>query len=293
MPKQNPFSLYDFLGYLIPGYASLLLCRLYLSLFLPPCQIPPLDINSASTAELINIAILSYVAGHLFNYLSSITVEHYSINTIGYPTGYLLDNHTFKSYFDVKDKPFQIKRKILRTIITAAILPIYAIDTTLDKTLSIRHLYAKNLDSFLVDTINKKILEMLALEGIQNQDAIKNKDIHRLIYHYITEHSVNHFNKAQNYVAIYGLLRSFALLSSLLTIFLLAQSIQILLEAETYKSLFSRFDLIALISSFSISYLFYLAFVKFYRRFTLESLMALTAIISTKSRNESKQINEA
>ncbi|WP_146176595.1 hypothetical protein [Chromobacterium sp. Panama] len=286
MPKQNPFSLYDFLGYLIPGYASLLLCQLCLSIFLPVDQIPTLSIKNANATELANIAIISYVAGHLFNYISSITVEHYSTRTIGYPTRYLLGDGVFKSYLDTKDEELETQRRILRLLISLSILPICIADFLLDKTLSIRSLYAKKLDAFLITTIKTKINEMLKLEGVRNYNPTKNNDIHRLIYHYITEHSTNHFGKTQNYVAIYGLLRSFSLLASLLTLVLIAKNIEALLIYDIEKLHFSMINLICISSSFMASYLFYLAFVKFYRRFTLESLMALTAIISTKSRSE-------
>ncbi|WP_434653852.1 hypothetical protein [Chromobacterium violaceum] len=288
MPKQNPFSLYDFLGYLIPGYASLLLCQLCLSIFLPVDQIPSLNIENANATELANIAITSYVAGHLFNYLSSITIEHYSIRTIGYPTGYLLGDVKFKNYFDIEEEELKSERKKLRGLIAMTILPIYITDIILDKMLSIRSLYAKKLDDFLVSTIKIKIDQMLKLEGIENYTAGKEKgsDIHRLIYHYITEHSANHFGKTQNYVAIYGLLRSFALLASLLTLVLLVKNIETFLLCDMRTLHFSMLNFICILSSFMASYLFYLAFVKFYRRFTLESLMALTAIMSTKSRAE-------
>ncbi|MGR2678889.1 hypothetical protein [Chromobacterium haemolyticum] len=286
MPKQNPFSLYDFLGYLIPGYASLLLCQLCLSIFLPIDQIPSLNINNANASELANIAITSYVAGHLFNYLSSITIEHYSIRTIGYPTEYLLGNVKFRNYLDIEEEELKSERKKLRGLIALTILPIYITDIALDKKLSIRSLYAKKLDVFLASTIKIKIDQMLKLEGIENYTAGKDSDIHRLIYHYITEHSANHFGKTQNYVAIYGLLRSFSLLASLLTLVLPMKNIKIFLLSDIKILHFSMLNLICILSSFIASYLFYLAFVKFYRRFTLESLMALTAIMSTKSRAE-------
>lgn len=91
--KQNPFSLYDFLGYVFPG-----LITIYLVLFF--ANVPSME-NAASIwnglkspmangGTLISsledtfvLIISAYVVGHLVAYLSSLTVEQFSIWVYG------------------------------------------------------------------------------------------------------------------------------------------------------------------------------------------------------------------
>ena len=76
--NQNPFSLYDFLGYFIPGA---------LLLFMLSC----IDWSQSGLAYLtiienkiggnnyLSFVICSYIVGHLTSFLSSVTIEKYSI----------------------------------------------------------------------------------------------------------------------------------------------------------------------------------------------------------------------
>lgn len=89
MIRQNPFSLYDFLGYFIPG--ALLF---YLILFIDYVE------NLSENFELKNFIeknsdfqldkvlffiIISYSLGHLLNFISSITIERYANWKYNYP----------------------------------------------------------------------------------------------------------------------------------------------------------------------------------------------------------------
>lgn len=104
---QNPFSLYDFLGYFLPGAiligvllpyvihsANANVCQSsdkssllsYVDL-LKECNLP--DNHIAYIYVLL--IIFSYIAGHLLSFLSALTVEKFSIWNLGYPSNYLLD----------------------------------------------------------------------------------------------------------------------------------------------------------------------------------------------------------
>ena len=88
--NQNPFSLYDFLGYLIPGIFCLL-GGIYI--YSPDLLWMNIIINDGYNLVMyIVTVIICYCLGHILSYLSSITVEKYSIWTLGYPSRYLL-NH--------------------------------------------------------------------------------------------------------------------------------------------------------------------------------------------------------
>lgn len=96
-----------------------------------------------------------------------------------------------------------------------------------------------------------------------------NTDFFRFIYHYTVENAPNHFPKMQNYVAIYGFLRT---ITFILVLFFLALVIHVGYFPLSVKTL------VWLAFTVAITFSFYLAFVKFYRRFSLEVLMALAAI---------------
>lgn len=100
--KQNPFSLYDFLGYLIPG--ALLIYAFLIIRFINRASKFDVDllIENLSRVKLENIfpfIIAAYALGHILSYASSITIESYANWKYGYPSKYLL-----QSQKDRKDK---------------------------------------------------------------------------------------------------------------------------------------------------------------------------------------------
>ena len=83
------------------------------------------------------------------------------------------------------------------------------------------------------------------------------------------EHAPNHLPKMQNYVALYGFLRTITFLSV------------VLFWAVIIYSLCDAFSLglsvRLILGGFVLSYILFMAFVKFYRRFSLEAMIALAA----------------
>lgn len=105
---QNPFSLYDFLGYFLPGaiLIGVLLPYVIHSANANVCQPPDKPSLLLSYVDLLKeynlpdnhlayiyvvLIIFSYIAGHLLSFLSALTVEKFSIWKLGYPSNYLLD----------------------------------------------------------------------------------------------------------------------------------------------------------------------------------------------------------
>lgn len=119
------------------------------------------------------------------------------------------------------------------------------------------------------DNINKKIDSFLSALKLSQRDS--DADVHRIIMHYNYEHYTNHVRKYDNYIALYGFLRSLSLLCSTIFIFLFIAELRTIdLNAMIdWKAIFILSVL------FCVTYLYYLGFIKFYRRYTLENLMSI------------------
>lgn len=100
--NKNPFSFYDFLGYLFPGIIILALAVFVVALTKENALIEEyFQINKFVSVfqdkqglkwweTTILAIILAYVAGHLVSYLSSVIVEYFANTLFGYPSYYLL-----------------------------------------------------------------------------------------------------------------------------------------------------------------------------------------------------------
>lgn len=268
--KQNPFSLYDFLGYFTPGAIFLYTLiairahidpekyfidylRMYLGFDKPELYIP--------------FVILAYATGHILSFISSITVERYSIWAFGYPSKYLL-GLSHGGYFSTTEKP--LIRGILRTLVWLFLIPISLWDKLLGQLAGFRDLYAKKLDNLLIDILRRKIMDLIKKHGgvadPKDHGSATDHDYFRYVYHFAIENAPNHFDKMQNYVALYGFLRTLTLIS----IFFSWALIWHFLDTPA-----SKFIMIFLLFLSSVSsYVLFMGFTKFYRRFSLEALMA-------------------
>lgn len=266
--NQNPFSLYDFLGYFIPGA---------LLIYMLSC----IDWTGSSMSFIHTIEfklrndnylpfiIAAYVIGHFLSFFSSITIEKFSIWLYGYPSKYLL-KITHDGYL-YKGLPFT---KILkRCIIGLLLFPIAFYDVFLDRILKLRILHGRTLDQSIINLIvqhAKRAFNKIDIEQSQGQIDIKNEDFFTMLYHYVLERNKNHAGKIQNYVALYGFLRSITLIFVLL--------FWVLLIMKSYISLNQLPYVVLLISISFVSYIFFLSFKKFYRRYSQETLFALTTM---------------
>lgn len=283
MIKQNPFSIYDFLGYLIPGA---LVCYIYLFVM----QIE----NIKSTKDFISIVsknqefqfdkilffiIISYSLGHLISYLSSITIERYSYWKYDYPSKYLLGINKEQKYFS---KNIHWKLLLIKIILAILLLPITILDFILGEYFNFKNFYTSKLDDFLIEVIGKKNLKLLDTLYPPDYSGLKNYDFHRIISHYVYENSKNHQFKMTNYVALYGFLRAITLISNfifwILMIVTIKNSYEYLdkLNCINFKILFSSIDysrITLIITIALITYIYFMGFMKFYRRYTLEAYM--------------------
>ena len=269
---KNPFSFYDFLGYLFPGLIGVIFLKVLFSIkgsvtidsFINQCFV-----TSFSWKDTIQYTVLAYVAGHLVSYFSSLTVEPYLNWSYGYPSEFLLKENYDKNFFDINIRVGKIGTWCWKLLVCVLIFPICLASLFFGRLLHFRFYVLKPLDPYLRDNINKKIDSMLSKLKLSNREP--GADVHRIIMHYNYEHYNNHVRKYDNYVALYGFLRCLSLLcSSIFIIFFIVELMTINYMASV------DWKAVAILSAlFCITYLYYLGFMKFYRRFTLENLMSI------------------
>lgn len=274
--KQNPFSFYDFLGYLIPG-AVLLYVATFIFKIDVLVETFKLNENNGSTANnimsFIPAVICCYLLGHILAIGSSAIIESYSKYSNGYPSFFLFNQKT-TGYFDSETPVGNYGRLLLWVII----LPISLLKLIMKDIFNIKMFnQAKPLPEPLKEAVfnkckiilNEKIeVDVTKLNISEGIDG----DYLRLLYHFVFEHSERHSNKLQNYVALYGLTRNVAFVFMLS--FWLAVYHWIAIDDI-------KFNVIVCFSV--LSYIFYIGFLKFYRRFTLEAIMGASVYCEKSS----------
>jgi hypothetical protein len=266
--KQNPFSFYDFLGYLVPGavflYGALLVAG-HLSHSETAIDFVTSQLSFDDAEVYIPFILLAYISGHFLSFISSITVERFSIWAHGYPSKYLLGIRP-SSYFD-KANNSKWNSRVIRFIVFAMLAPISVLDYALGAKAGMHDLYIKSLDILLINVLKERIGHLIDNHAqLHHNPAGKDtlqQDFFRYVYHYAVENAENHLPKMQNYVALYGFLRTLTFIALLLFWVLLW-------HAVTAKISFIAALLVAI-----LTFLLFMGFVKFYRRFSLEALMAM------------------
>jgi len=307
---RNPFSLYDFLGYLLPGAFLLFGAEVLMEMGSIGFKANDIIEDYGRINAWVAFIVVAYIAGHGINYLSSITIEKYSVWMYGYPSYYLLGGdfpkyikRIKKSELDkfsnevnrkskllsiiikIRERLYESKCKPCRWISTMRlvssfwriflwffIFPVSITDLIVGKLGRFNRSYLNPLDQGLSASINSKIEKFLTLyrpmiyQEEQTHQKDKKTDYFRTILHYYYEKYPAHRAKLDNYVALYGLTRTLSLIFSFFGLFFTAYVIMGIAPITSW------FTLVIL---YSISYLFYAAFMKFYRRYTLEGLMCL------------------
>lgn len=294
--KQNPFSLYDFLGYLIPG-ATLI----YLFLIINSCggNFGNYDLSeivkSVTKYELQEVfffVIVSYALGHIISFISSISVEKYGNWKYGYPSktiiGYLKKSYWIQGkrpsdweqdnfLYEIEDNKCQRKlRNFGRAFLILILLPLVVIEWILGTLLNFNNFYSKGLDTYSMKVIKKNALILLNSDGLTNCDAItendlKTIDFNRIVHHYAFENSQHHQFRMVNYVALYGFLRNLVLTFVLSFWYFFIIS----LKTIDYKACLNWNIILINILIMCFSFVAFMAYMKFYRRYTLEGLMLI------------------
>lgn len=294
--EKNPFSIHDFLGYVLPGGVTLLLA--YMLYQNPQINymtsqdfikailntITALKKRGFSSIELSVASIItSYIVGHLVAYVSSITVERVAIWHYNYPSVFLLSGKSMPRFCsDIKEQWMQGKKfaaaanLILRLVVSIFLLPL-TMCLLLVKLFCFEQYFIKPLDDYLKSSIELKFRMLEEKLGISNIERTKDSDSHRIIYHYMYENFPGHRVKMDNYVALYGVLRSLTLISNLFIMYIWNCQVCYLCENFTWEQV-CTYPYLKMFILILIQFLFFMAFMKFYRRFTLESFMCMVSM---------------
>lgn len=296
--EKNPFSIHDFLGYVLPGGVALLIAYMvfknpqnnYMTSqdFIDAVKntISALKIKDISTLQLsVAVIIISYIVGHLVAYLSSITVERMAIWHYNYPSVFLLsDKPKPRFWSDIKDqwnnkKKFEAAGNLfLRLVVSLFLLPL-TICILFVRWLRMDSYFIKPLDKYLQSSIDLKFKMLVKKLGISEIVISRDYDTHRIVYHYMYENFPGHRAKMDNYVALYGVLRSLTLILNLVILYIWKCQVCYLCDNFTWDIVRS-YPCMKIGFMVLIQFLFFMAFMKFYRRFTLESSMCMVSMES-------------
>ena len=289
--NKNPFSIYDFLGYLFPGliFLTILFWIFHqgkISLvgyfdFYKYIDLLKKGKDYDWLESTVFIIVASYVTGHVIAYLSSSTVEYFTNRLFSYPSHYLLhnENFTFRGMFSKYFKPFCFGSFVWRILVLLILFPVSVLMLFLGKFLSITSFVARPLDEYVRNSITNKLNNLSTTLSLDRPDVNSDADYHRIVMHYVYLNIPNCQRKVDNYVAMYGFLRAIALIVCVVFDYFLIDQIKysyaIINKVGWDKCCVDWASVKIFILMLIVANLLYMAFVKFYRRFTLENYMAL------------------
>ena len=289
--NKNPFSIYDFLGYLFPG-----LIFLVIIFFISQTKSAPIDdyfdfskykvlLKSGKEYDwwesTVFIIVSSYVVGHIVAYLSSSIVEYFPNHLFGYPSHYLLheEENNYSAVFSRYFSSPTCGNVIWRILVMLILLPVTFVILVLGIKLSLINFIVRPLDDYVRNSILCKLNKLSDTLSLQQPDVNSNADYHRIVMHYVYLNITNSQRKVDNYVAMYGFLRAITLIVCIFIDYMLVDqvlySIGVLKENGVEHSFINWNGIWIFIGMVVVANLLYMAFVKFYRRFTLENYMAL------------------
>lgn len=291
--SRNPFSLYDFLGYVFPGAFALLLlfCQFHSKLMPFLIRIFP-NLDSLKNIQMEHVhwlgvsvvfLVLSYIIGHIFSFLSSAIIEKFAVWMYGFPSYFLLNEVGHSKYWQINDESKDGKKEksgykywialLWRVMIGFFLLPISICSFLFGWVLNLRDLVAKPVNGTLKNAINSKIAILMGVLQIPfDSTADSTVDIYTIIHHYEFNHCEAHVKKIDNYVALSGFLRTLTLIvnSYFLYFFIAEVLLKISISSPFDWGIVLYFVILAL-----LDYILFLGFMKFFRRSALESFMCL------------------
>lgn len=186
MIKQNPFSLYDFFGYFIPGALIVYIFLLLLKITdFNSIEQFTLILNSDKTFQLDNFLffiIISYSVGHLINFISSITIEKYANWKYNYPSKYLMNlKPKFKFWSGSK------RVRFWKFLLVLLLFPVTILDLILGELLCFKTFYTKKADNYIIEIVKTKGITLLNQLGTPITKTLREYDFHRIFSHYVYE----------------------------------------------------------------------------------------------------------
>jgi hypothetical protein len=275
MKSLSPFSFYDVIGYLLTGFTAVFLYDL-LGNWSMYMAIKELSLQSELNYAFV--IVTSYLVGHIISFISSFTVERMGLIVYGNPSQYLrnfIPPKWYNHFMNTEDKhPFTVKLR--RAFLLCILLPLTAFDIIIGGLLGMRYYYTKPFDNTLRKLINikiKKIYEHGLLEENDHRGTLyaftRNEDWFNPLYHYLIDKSERHFQRTQNYIALYGFTRNLALIGVVFFWTYFCKDFGPYLDLKKLCFL--------LLIGF-VTYVFYMAYLKFYKKFHEEVYLGIFAI---------------
>ena len=289
------------MGYLFPGIIALFFIQLmwdgndnsiYNILNITTFEEITKKVDQSINLETSVICVVfAYVIGHIISYISSVTVEYFANKTFGYPSEYLMDSNGQKwwklvsrYFFNLDNDKLQMHERIkhillqiitgrfiCRLIISTILFPISFMTFVLGNCFGINSFITRPLDYYLIEGIKCKYQKLMLNLEIKPQKVDVKCDYHRIIMHYVYYNLPICQNKTDNYISLYGFLRSICLIMNGMFLFITLKIIPTLdINASFDEKKVWTWSIL-----FILSYISFLAFVKFYRRFTLENYMIM------------------
>lgn len=283
--EKGPFSLFDFMGYFFPGALAMYLIVMgqgdiisYFSIdfFLNTAK-PFLELPFHMILFYI---IVSYCLGHFLSFFSTLTVEKYTRLVYGDPSKNLLSESTNKGKHPFRDIPFSKWRGIL----IALAWPLIVFDFIAVKILKYEHSYLKQISKPYLGLVRTRISDVFREMGLK-EDVFSDveNNYHQFLIHYNYEFTKYHGHKLMNYISLYGFLRVITLISCLFGSYLVCFFITRFGIDLSFEGLvnFTKNLAVICISMFA-TFVFYLGYLKFYRRYTQENLMLVLIVSEDK-----------
>lgn len=278
--SKNPFQILDFLGYFFPG-ATVMIALYY---YVPWIQEHISITTNTSAIVYIICIIIAYIIGHLVSLLSSITVEKYANWRYGYPSDYLLNDYKPKLFLSrgsslesesISQKRgtfLKISKKVLRIFVWLFLLPISVLDFFLAWVFGIDYYYTRKLSEQQVSMITGKGIILFRNIGIAADSTnLFQGDNHRIVHNYYYENANKHSSRMENCIAIYDFLRAMTFVMNVCFMILFVRALSTI---SFYAPVDWQTCQILLVLAI-LSYMFFMGFQKFYRKFTIENYMCL------------------
>lgn len=314
--EKMPFTVYDVVGYLAPGFFVVYALTLVFFWGMPVNVKPFLIFEKSGYLGEIVFAVFyttfCYVVGHVTSFLSSITIERASINYFGYPSYFVLNPYhppssnkpgTVRAHIATKRQEYRDRgNRFGSAILSAFCAPIHIAIWICDQFGWLRVVLKRHSNTnFIVQRLLKEfsqktrgsirredlIYENVSSEGLSEES---NREWFRSVDAWVTNNNSVAAARMYNYVVIYGFLRNmcfifvFLLWAELINFvfckfFPFAKGQQITCALiRNYLAEHGFWFLLVMGFTYLMAVSLFLAFVKFYRRYTEEGLMAFVLV---------------
>lgn len=281
--ERLPFTVYDVLGYLVPGFFA---CSLALAAFGGSSAFEKLNVYSPDTTGQVLAAtfllIVSYIMGQFVGLLSSITIEKLVCAYLGYPSRYLFEAYTFRGNAEERTISVNAHRerekfKQVRwcEILLMPIVPFMLLADACGLFGVLIRPFKKNSDETC------EILRCLQLKlkerGLGSFDNLKNEEWFRCVNFYAINNFPSALVRMYNYMTLYGFFRNMSFIFCALAWMPWLPWVRFE-NGDVYKTF------LFLSPGFAFcSFLLVLGFIKFFRRYSEEAILAFVLTENEKT----------